>query len=192
MKASVPLHLFTIRDDLCNLVKGLDSSKKSIPNSLLSKQLKVKETSNINQDGLSLGTKSILQLKDALVSNNDILSHLVTSSLCETDVSPTPSTFALLETTVAYTSFLMAMFTTSGTDFLSAIIPREKKINRQRKGSSVSGDSYEEDASEDSGESDGGFNDLDEEEARTEGISRFHEICEELGAAPIHPDWLDC
>lgn len=194
MKMSVPLHLFSIRDDICNLVKGLDPSKKYEPDSLLSKYLKRKELQNTALRGRSMSTKSIPHLKCALSSNNEMLRNLLKDKVCDFDSSPSSATFALLESSVAYTSFLMAIHTTSSTDLISAIIPRDKRLNKKRKGSSVSGDSFDDDASEDSAETEGGYNDIDDDdddEIKADGITRFHEICEELGAAPVHPDWLD-
>jgi hypothetical protein len=193
-KISIPLKLFRIRDDVCNLYQEFDLCEKSVPDTFLSKQLKRKEEKNGEKVGSTSGSKGILQLRCALSSSLDILKDMLNSSVCDKNHRTSSSDFAMFETSVAYTSFLISMFTTSGTDFLSAIIPRDKNSeDRKRKGSSISADSYDDDASEDSVESESGYNDFDDDDddAKSDGISRFHEICEELGAAPIHPDWLD-
>ena len=191
---SAPLKLFKIRDDVCNLYREFDSSKNSIPDTFLTKQLKIKDKSPGRNVSSSNSSKGILQLRNALSSNLDMLRELMKTCTASSNFLPSAADFAVFESTVVYTSFLISMFTTSGTDFLSAIIPREKsQEERKRKGSNASADSYDDEGSEESAESESGYHDLDDEDddAKSDGISRFHEICEELGAAPIHPDWLD-
>merc|ERR1740136_104006 len=80
------------------------------------------------------------------------------------------------------------------------MLHRVRKCGRKRKGSSISADSLDEgamedDVSDDSGESENGcpddFKVEDDAEAKLDGISRLHDACTLIGAAPLHPDWLD-
>jgi hypothetical protein len=169
--------------------------KTAMPDTFLSKQLNLKQTQN--KGFASIGSNP-MQLRLALSSNLDILKASMRVSLSHEDFVPTSEEFAVFESTSIYTSFLISMFTSSGTDFLSSIITRDRsQEERKRKGSNTSADSCEDDGSEDSAESENGLNELDEEEdedyddLKSEGISRFHDICEKIGVSPIHPDWLD-
>ncbi len=194
MKKSTAMKLFQIRDDVCNLFREFNVGEKIVPDTFLSKQLQRKEQKTFERITSTTSSKGILQLRCALSSNLDMLKDLLKTSISPGESTPSSGDFAVFETAVVYTSFLISMFTTSGTEFLSAIIPRDKVLqDRKRKGSSISADSYEDDASEDSAESESGYNDFDDDDddAKSDGVSHFHDICEEIGAAPIHPDWLD-
>ena len=76
------------------------------------------------------------------------------------------------------------------------------KPHGRRKNSSVSADSIDDNVvdedgnilSDDSGESDGGYLDFEEEDDEEKCIdcfSQLHNYCDSLGHAPFHPDWLD-
>lgn len=190
-KLSAPLKICRMRDDVCNLYRELEPSKDFVPDSFLSQQLKTQASKKSNSSSSSIISEGIVHLRCALLSNFDMLKKL-TEKINIVGNAPSSADFAVLESSVVYTSFLISMLTTSGTDFLSAIIPKEKtREDRKRKGSSATADSYDDDASEDSADSEIYELDDDDDDTKSECISRFHEICEDLGAAPIHPDWLD-
>ncbi len=180
-----------MRDDICNLYRELEPSKDYVPDSLLSQQLKTQASKKSNSSSSSIVSEGVIHLRCALLSNFDMLKNLTENCKIVGD-TPSSADFAVLESSVVYTSFLISMLTTSGTDFLSAIMPKDKtREDKKRKGSSATADSYDDDVSEDSADSEIYELDDDDDDTKSECISRFHEICEDLGASPVHPDWLD-
>ena len=101
-------------------------------------------------------------------------------------VVPTAA-FALLAAIPAYISSSVAGHTKQGNDFFSTTLSKTtSKGSKQKRGYSSESDLAQSDV--DSVESDRGRYDSD---ARVDASSRLRECCEALGAAPIHPDWLD-
>ena len=188
------LKMIKLRDEMCHTYTKVGKDVNSIPESFLSKILKKKssfrgtETTHSGVGLLKQGlTESIAYLKDFDGnSSSEIVSETISSI------------FVSYEATVSYISFLISMFTKSDNEFLSTFVKPDKARNgRKRKGSSLSADSLEDgledEISDESGESESGYPDFDDddEEAKLDGISRLHDVCSVIGAAPFHPDWLD-
>ncbi len=189
---SNPSKLMNIRKDLCQIFYEFVDDEVSPPNSFLTLQLRKKRR---RHSGAGRQGRSTAILDSAVDESIKTLKDY-TCCLEKNDVSFTAGDFVVVEATLSYISFLTSMFTTSGTDLLSALVKRDRN-RRKRKSSSFSGDSMNDhdmdDCSEDSGSD--GYHDFDdeedEEEAQLDGITRLHNICNELGASPFHPDWLD-
>ena len=190
---SNPSKLTNIRKDICQIFYELVDDESSTPNSFLSLQLKRKRR---RQSGAGRQGRGTVILDSAVNESIQMLGDFSTA-LNNGDEKSSPGDCVVMEATLSYISFLASMFTTSGTDLLSALIRRDRS-RRKRKSSSFSGDSMndhemDDGCSEDSGSD--GYHDFDdeedEEEAQLDGITRLHDICDELGASPFHPDWLD-
>jgi len=193
------LKLFHFRNDICQIHWEFDDDEKFVPDSFLTTLLKEKKrrgdltmkASYLNRIGfLMKGLPESLKMLEDLNKNVSDLGHTQISS----------GDFTTIKATLAYTSFFISMFTKSNSNFIFSILRRVRKCGRKRKGSSISADSLDEgamedDVSDDSGESESGcpddFEDEDDAEAKLDGISRLHDVCTLIGAAPLHPDWLD-
>jgi len=189
--------LTSIRDDICHIYQELVNDESTTPDSYLSGQLRRKRRRNAGTSGQNRGIEF---LKAGVSESIKMLADLSSAAHDRNEAASPSAECVVAEATLSYLSFLTAMFTTSGTDLLTALVRRDKN-RRKRKNSSFSGDSMgdvemDDDCSEESGES-GGFgdhdfdDDEDEEEAQMDGITRLHHVCNVLGASPFHPDWLD-
>ncbi len=183
--------LIALRSDVCGLYSELECEQTPSHDTYLSLKLRAKRrkyTNSINRN------KGIESLKFGVQESVKMLDNILSASLKEDDHSPGMCVIA--EATLGYMSFLSAMFTTTNTELLAALIQRDKN-RAKRKNSSLSGDSgdVEEDEGSEDSEHSGGYNDFDddddEEEAQMDGITRLHHVCNVLGASPFHPDWLD-
>lgn len=187
--------LISMRDDICQIFYELVDDESATPNSFLSSQLKRKRRRQIGSGRQGQG---IPFLKLAVTESVQMLKNMSSLTIKNDALKSQPADCVVMEATLSYISFLATMFTTSGTDLLTALVNRDRS-RRKRKSSSFSGDSSMNDndmddaCSEDSGSD--GYHDFDddedEEEAQLDGITRLQDLCNELGAAPFHPDWLD-
>jgi len=198
-KCGNALKLINLRNDICQLHWEFDDDEKSVPNSFLTKLLKEKK----RRGGLTMKNSYLNRIGFLLKGLPESLKMLecLNKNVCDLgDTQTSSGDFTTIEATLAYNSFFISMFTKSNSDFISSMLRRVKDCRRKRKGSSISAESLDEgamedDVSDDSGESESGcpddFEDEDDAEAKLDGISRLHDACTSIGAAPLHPDWLD-
>ena len=190
-----PRKLHLIREDICYIFKQFENEDTQNPDTLLLRLMKKK----------NLGHKrDTATLSDILKTSITTAVTFISSQIKETDETDEKydlSRFAMLEGIASYVSFIIAMCTNSENDCFSTM-KDEKSPHGRRKNSSVSADSIDDNVidedgnilSDDSGESDGGYPDFeeeDDEEKRIDCFSQLHNCCDLLGHAPIHPDWLD-
>ena len=186
-----------LRDDVCNIYSKFDREGKNMPDSFLSKTIEKSKTLSQGRGSVKAGIES---LKIATSEGLKSLVFLKSSLLSDDGAQAVQrDKFVTCETLVAYISVMISLHTTTTTEFNSSIMHRKKsRSERKRKGSSISGESQEdngmdEDASDDSCGSESIHNDFDEddEDDKVDGVHRFHEVCDFLGSSPLHPDWLD-
>eukprot|EP00814_Leptocylindrus_danicus_P000312 CAMPEP_0116025770 /NCGR_PEP_ID=MMETSP0321-20121206/13313_1 /TAXON_ID=163516 /ORGANISM="Leptocylindrus danicus var. danicus, Strain B650" /LENGTH=1027 /DNA_ID=CAMNT_0003498161 /DNA_START=237 /DNA_END=3321 /DNA_ORIENTATION=- len=190
--------LLALREDMCSFHHSMYPSS-TFPGTLLT--LALQERVGANQR-VSV-TKSANTLLKQGINNtktmmNEVLKDVLGSSE-DRDDDDIGAAFALLESLTVYSSFLISHHTLHTSDldiFTGSTIQDEGKSPRKRrkKDRGISDESFESGVGASSDESDGGGysdEDDDEDDARVDAFSRFHDVCVDLGAAPIHPDWLD-
>lgn len=180
---------------MCNLYESLETSEYT-PDSLLSSLNKRRRKTNLDSNERESGVDL---LKSTVKKSAKLLNiiNIETLNDMENDSFQLSSgDNVVLEATVGFMSFLAAMFTSHQKDYLGLM---GKYYKRRRKTSSFSGESLGEDELEsDEGSNDSdedGFHDYDEdmddEDLTIEGVRKLEDICVNLGASPLHPDWLD-
>lgn len=128
---------------------------------------------------VKLQLKTMIQKASKLVSL--MLQQFVpTDTTVEQDVPP--EVFCILELCAAYISFSVAAYTRPKCDWFSSIMlaMTERAIrNRDRAYSTDSGDNQSVCGSDESND------------ALVDTMERMQDVCDCIGAAPAHPDWLD-
>jgi len=192
--------LMLLREDLCGMHRLLNKQDTHRKGTILSWIL----TQKAKESNINISTRDVL--KNGLTNALSLLSSEVSDfSLQSKSQVPSVPKLAVLESLAIYICFLISNHTVQEDGFFSQFNRDKKsKSTRTRNNSANSGESMDEDGmmeedernimSDDSGESDGGypdFDDEDEEEAKLDALGGLHDACNAIGAAPIHPDWLD-
>jgi len=186
-----------LREDMSEIYQLMGTSSQSAgqADTLLLKVMFTKSSNYSSQPSAALFA--------GLDYANQMLAHLAkTSSPTSTNVS----TFAYYEALPLYISFLMSMQTRPGSNDMS-LTHRLQKISttsssraNHQVGSSSSNSSRNGIAQQFVEESDIDTRDTGGSHSSTGGsgsivrinaLTRLHEACSSLGAAPCHPDWLD-
>lgn len=181
--------IMSIRDEICNIFTAVENDKNNMPDSFLTEVLK--KRGHIQVHGRH---NSSTFVKGGVAKCVAILKTMTKDFHFDKNITPSGE-FVSMEALVIYLSFRISMFTSSSNEaFLSMI---------KRKDSNVSADSLESledggaycDASDESIDSGSGehvfLEDEEDDESRMDGLCRLHEVCNLIGAAPFHPDWLD-
>ena len=175
--------LIEIRQDMCAIYKRIIGSSESHPDTMLFRGLTKKaDTSKFR--AMTVST----MLKTAVQFAVDITDKAVATLMKDDCPSSSSSSAALCayEGVAAYISFLIAMHTKPEKTVNSYFGDDKLQKAGRRKGSGMS------DSIEDAGSSDESDYDEDEEdEAKMVVLSKLNEACQAIGAAPVHPDWLD-
>ena len=182
--------LRAMRESMCNIYETLETGEYT-PDSLLSSLLKRKRMTSLGSNERDTG---VALLKSSVKTSVEILNTITVERNDSLQFSSGDS--VVIEATLNFISFLAAMCTKHETDYLSLMVKYHK---RKRKTSSFSGESLGEDdqgSDECSNDSDDdGYHDFDEDEedddATIEGFRKLEDICRNIGASPLHPDWLD-
>ena len=175
--------LIEMRQDMCAIYKRIIGTSESHPDTMLFRGL-TKKADTGKFRTMSVST----MLKTAVQFAVDITDKAVASLVADDCPASTSSSAALCayEGVAAYISFLMAMHTKPGKTVNSYFGDDKLQKVGRRKGSGMS------DSIEDAGSSDESDYDEDEEdEAKMVVLSKLNEACQAIGAAPVHPDWLD-
>lgn len=175
--------LIEMRQDMCAIYKRIIGPSESHPDTMLFRGLAKKaDTSKFR--AMTVST----MLKTAVQFAVDITDKAVATLMKDDPPSSSSSSAALCayEGVAAYISFLMAMHTKPEKTVNSYFGDDKLQKAGRRKGSGMS------DSIEDAGSSDESDYDEDEEdEAKMVVLSKLNEACQAIGAAPVHPDWLD-
>jgi len=175
--------LIEMRQDMCAIHKRIIGASESHPDTMLFRGLMKKaDTSKFQSMTVSI------MLKTALDFAVDIMDKAVATLMKGDSPSSSSSSAALCayEGVAAYISFLIAMHTKPDKTVNSYLGDDKLQKAGRRKGSGMS-DSIEEPPSSD--ESD--YDEDEEDEAKMVVLSKLNEACQAIGAAPVHPDWLD-
>jgi len=197
-KCSNAAKLLHLRNDICQINWEFDEEEKTVPTSFLTKLLKDKKK-NSGVTMRSSYLKRVGFLMNGVPESLRMLESLKKNARELKEGQVTSGNFIVFEATLAYISFYISMLTKTDNDFISSMLRRVKNSNAQKRKGSISAESLdgvmEDDVSDDTAESDSGcvddFEDDDDAEAKLDGISRLHDACTTIGAAPLHPDWLD-
>jgi len=177
--------MLVLRDEMCSLHYMLNPSS-IVPGALLptSKSNSQVSISCLLKHGLSAAFDVIEglieELPDMEENNNEDLREEV---------------FACVEFLLVFVSFIISHYTKSNEncyDFLYEGCPKTKCRGKSR---GISDDTFESavtgNASTDASDVYSDEDDEEDEDARIDAFSNFHDICCELGLAPAHPDFLD-
>lgn len=196
IKEAKRLHAHTIiaiRDNLCEIYALLGQDPVTLPDTFLTKVL--------GKQRITGGVKVHANSGNGVDTLKRVLMEFLIYLPSSIDGPMSSCRFVMFEAMVCYVSFLISMFTSSDSDFLSSYMKRESK-SQKVKYTSVSGDSLEDEifkeSSDESRDSDEGspepyhdFEEEEDEEVKLDSLSHLHQSCVEIGAAPFHPDWLD-
>ena len=123
-KLSAPKTLFRIRNEVCDLFfefGGLSSSMND--DTLLLKRIKTKRGQGVPSNSASIRS---LKLRGALSANLDDVKEFTARIKRAKNINPSSGEFAVFESTIINTSFLISLFTTSENDFHSVIASKDK------------------------------------------------------------------
>lgn len=188
--------LLALREDMCSFHYSMDPLS-TFPGTLLT--LALKGRADPDQRASVRKSASTL-LKTGISNTNTMINEALEDVLGRSDDSgDNAAAFALLESLTVHSSFLISYFTLNATDvdiFTGLMVQDEGKSPRKRrkKDRGISEETFESGVDASSDESGGGGysdDEEDEDDARVDAFSRFHDVCVDLGAAPVHPDWLD-
>ena len=179
--------LIEIREDMCAIHRRIIGSNDSVSETMLSRELVRKGDSSRYRnmsvsDILKTGMNSALEAVDEMVA-----SLLEEEGLATPSSTSSSAALAAYEAVAVYVSFLISLHTKSEKRVTSYFGVNSEHAASRRKGSGMSDSVEEGGISSDESECD----EDDEDDARTIALSRLHDACNVLGAAPIHPDWLD-
>ena len=175
--------LIEMRQDMCAIYKRIIGPSESHPDTMLFRGLTKKaDTSKFR--AMTVST----MLKTAVQFAVDITDKAVATLMKDDCPSSSSSSAALCayNGVAAYISFLIAMHTKPEKTVNSYFGDDKLQKTGRRKGSGMS------DSIEDAGSSDeSDYDDDEEDEAKMVVLSKLNEACQAIGAAPVHPDWLD-
>ena len=121
---------------------------------------------------------AIFSLLRAMIEKASAMIDALLDQGTEVNKTLDPDVFCLLEACAVYITFAVSAMTKPRTDFFSAT------VSHMQQGSRLRGYSTDSEAVE------------SVEGSRREGVAltldRIRSVCDVLGAAPAHPDWLDC
>ena len=172
--------LIEIRQDMCAIYKRIIGASESHPDTMLFRGLTKKaDTSKFRN--MTVPT----MLKTAVQFAVDITDKAVAALMKDECPSSSSAALCAYQGVAAYISFLIAMHTKPEKTVNSYFGDDKLQKAGRRKGSGMS------DSLEDAGSSDESDYDEDEEdEAKMVVLSKLNEVCQAIGAAPVHPDWL--
>jgi len=190
IKQSSPVErILKLRDEMCEVHNLVDNgSIPAAPASLLMKRIQLKRSHCRPSEAIieGLGTSEHM-LANLTVEINRHISRNATPDL---------SVFAYYEALPLYVSFLISMNTLPGSNDMRSSYRFQKTRSRVKKASRYTDDddAMENLLCQDSDDSDF-HKDFENHNtgmaSRTNALSRLHNVCMKLGAAPCHPDWLD-
>jgi len=186
----LPKNLSTIlpqlRDDVANVHRlALRASDSFHPTSTLLKAIDQMDTALKNNSQQSLKAEVAIQLR-LMIKKASKLVEKLQEQYIPADASMNqeipPEVFCILEACAAYISFAVSSYTKPKFDFFSTVMSTmtERAVRSRDRGySSDSADNH----------SDGGSDESND--ALVDTMERMQDVCDCVGAAPAHPDWLD-
>lgn len=176
--------LLQLRDDVSLVHRlALRATSSFHPTSTLSKAIDLKDTAAKMKSHQTLTTEVKSQLRIMIKKASRLVDKLLdlyvpTDSSMDQDIPP--EVFCIFEACSAYISFAVSSYTKPKCDFFSStMLSMTERSRRERDGCS----------SDSEGRSDGGSEASND--ALVDTMERFQDVCDCVGAAPAHPDWLD-
>ncbi|KAL3924059.1 MAG: hypothetical protein SGILL_001277 [Bacillariaceae sp.] len=137
---------------------------------------------NVSAPRLKLTLKSMISNAHAFVER--ILKEYFPEDAEVREPMPAP-VIVLLAALPGYVSFAIACFSKRGSDHFSTNLAKVSGAQGIRERA------YSSESEPPPSDIDSDRQDEDEDDIRDNALSRLRQICEVMGAAPIHPDWLD-
>jgi len=183
---NLPTVLLQLRDDISVVHRlALRASGLFHPTSTLSKAIDLKDSGTKEQSQQTLKSEVGRQLRAMITKASRLVDKLVERYIPSDgtmDQHIPPEVFCIFEACAAYISFAVASYTKPRSDFFSStmLFMTERAVRNRDRGYSTDSEMH----------SDGGGSE-ESNDALVETMERFQDVCDSVGAAPAHPDWLD-
>lgn len=175
--------LIQLREEMCYVHWTIKKyHNEIIPDSTLMRVLE-KRNGGIRNCESSVYIKGLLR---SMIDKSTKMMDAILDSLQHDEtgmaVCRDPVIFCLLEACTVYTTFVISSFTRPSSDFFTSThTSLQARSLRRSRGYSMDSDALQ--------QSDVGSD--DSHDLLFAAIGRIHDVCDCIGAAPAHPDWLD-
>lgn len=174
--------LLQLRDEMCLVHRKIKMVYgEMVHGTTLMRVIEEKEKSNMQRSSaVEVNILLRVMIKKASKIIDALLLKFVPSDMSMNQHIP-PEVFCLLEACAVYVSFTISSYTKPSCDFFSStMLSMTSRARNRARGYSTDSEAMH---------SEGGS--VDSQDALVDTIERLQDVCEFLGAAPAHPDWLE-